>query len=611
MKSLLLVLVLLLNTMFSSFAQSDSVLLANGVALFNKGEFEKSLPVFEKCLAAAKRSGNKSTQAVLYDYIGHVNTQTGKVGEALNNYQQSATISEETGNRVASARALINIGALYEEQKDFTKALEIYSRAEATGITIADSAIIADCANNKGVIYEQYLQQYPKALREYNKALAIYTMRKDQQRLGMTYNNLGIVYKCMGYYTKAIGFYKQSMGIGENMGNQFLIAANLTNIGNVYAMLKDYPKAIEYNTRGLNIAVKIKALNVAVEASGSIADDYAGIKDFRKAYEWHKKYSLYTDSLFNADNLKQVGELESKYQTAKKEKEITLLKEKQLINELNFTTQKILLQKRYYQFGGIGVIVLLLGIVAFLLYNRQQLKQKQLREKAILLAGFKERKRISREMHDDIGAGLTQITLISEHARLNNKPTYVNDLAAIAATSRKLVNNMSEIVWSLNPENKSLDLLLAYLREQLYKLLEYADMDFTIEFPDVDTGIMLSNEQKRNILLATKETVHNAVKYSRAKNISVKATFLNSILKFNIEDDGCGFDTSANFSGAGMKNIRQRIYEVGGELNIQSTPDLLTAFCFTIPLHSGIAVSSNLAIKGKLKRPSLRDGLFR
>ncbi len=187
-------------------------------------------------------------------------------------------------------------------------------------------------------------------------------------------------------------------------------------------------------------------------------------------------------------------------------------------------------------------------------------------------------------MHDDIGAGLTQITLMSEHARLNDQSTYVNDLAAIATASRKLVSNMSEIVWSLNPENKTLDLLLAYLREQLNALLEYSAIDFTIEFPESANAVILSNEQKRNILMTTKEIVHNAVKYSKAKNISITAFINKGILKFEIEDNGCGFDTSVISSGNGMKNIKHRIHELAGNLDIRSTTGNGTLFSYSFPI---------------------------
>ncbi len=567
----------------TAFAQ-DSTVISKAVTLYNKGEYEQCLPLFEQCLAVAQQSSDKPSQIVIFDYIGHIYSQTGKIAYALQYYHQSATIADETGNKKAAARALINIGALYEEQKDYRKALDHYSKAESIAIVMNDSSVIADCANNKGVVYEQYLNKYPEAITEYRKALAIYTKMKDQPHLGITYNNLGIVFKYQGNYEKAIEYYKKSLQIGEATGNQFLVAANMTNIGNVYAMQKNYAEAVAYNTRGLEIALKIKAMNVAVEAAGSLAEDYAGMKNFEKAYEWKTTFSQYSDSLFNTKRIKEVAELESKYQTAKKEKEIVVLKDQQQINELSLSKQAILLQKRNYQFAATGGAIFLLGIITFLLYSRQQLKQKQQRENAIIKAENKERRRISREMHDDIGAGLTQITLMSEHAQIHLHPDYKNDLAAIAVTSRKLISNMGEIVWSLNPENSTTGMLLSYLREQLNGLLEYAGVNYLIDFPETGLDIKLGNEQKRNILLATKEIVHNAVKYSRAKNITVQASLNNRILAFTIKDDGCGFDPAITHSGNGIRNIKQRIQEIDGMLQIHSVTNKGSIFSYQLPV---------------------------
>ncbi|MGG9972462.1 tetratricopeptide repeat protein [Ferruginibacter sp. SUN002] len=554
----------------------DSVLLNKGVALYNKSEYDSSLNIFNDCLITAKQSNNKKNMMVIYNYLGHIYSQTGNPEASVQQYQLLETLAEETGDKKTQARAMLNTGALAEEQKDYKKALAKYSSAEDIAIALKDSSLIADCANNKGVVYEQYLQKYPEALKEYNLALSIYTKLNDQRRMAMSYNNIGIVYKHIGNYTKAIEYYKSSLHIAENNKDQFMIAANMTNIGNVYAMLKDYKKAIDYNSKGLDIAMKINAMNVVAEAASSIADDYAGMKDYKNAYEWHKKFSAYSDTLFNTENAKQVAELESKYQTTKKEKEILQLKQQQKISDL-------LLQKRKYQFIGFIITGSFIGIVVFLLYNRQRLRQKQMYAKALLDAEYRDRKRISREMHDDIGSGLTQITLMSEYAQ-NNYPEHKKEFTEIAITSRNLISNMSEIVWSLNPENKTLDLLFSYLREQLNKLLEYSGIDFTINFPEVAPDIILTNEQRRTLLLISKEITNNAVKYSKAKQISIDATLTNNKLQFIIKDDGIGFDTSIAYAGNGMKNIQHRIHEVNGNLEFESSENKGSRFAYSIIL---------------------------
>ncbi len=197
-----------------------------------------------------------------------------------------------------------------------------------------------------------------------------------------------------------------------------------------------------------------------------------------------------------------------------------------------------------------------------------------------------ERMRISQEMHDDIGAGLTQINLISEAASIHARQgaNIHNELHDISATSRQLVDNIGEIIWALNPHHSTLDILLSHVREQIGNLVEYAGMNATIRFPVVDTSIELNNQQRRNTLLVTKEIVHNAIKYSEAKNIYVEASYLKGCLTFIVTDDGIGFNSNQSYPGNGLKNIRQRISEMNGSLEISSEPGKGTRFVYYFDL---------------------------
>jgi len=230
-------------------------------------------------------------------------------------------------------------------------------------------------------------------------------------------------------------------------------------------------------------------------------------------------------------------------------------------------------------------VLLIAGFIVILTRRFAQRKlRKQLAELEKQRELDKERLRISREMHDDIGAGLTQITLMSESAKNKLGVTGNKELDDIGGTSRKLVSNMSEIIWSLNPENKTLDQLWSYLREQLNKQLEYSGMEYSIQLPEQNENITLSNEQRRNILLVTKEIVNNAIKYSKATNIDIKASLENGKISFSIQDDGVGFDTSRKLTGNGLKNIYHRIKELDGELKAESESGKGSSFIYTIPL---------------------------
>ncbi|HZY80217.1 MAG TPA: triple tyrosine motif-containing protein [Cyclobacteriaceae bacterium] len=226
----------------------------------------------------------------------------------------------------------------------------------------------------------------------------------------------------------------------------------------------------------------------------------------------------------------------------------------------------------------VGAVVMITRRISFMSFQRKLAELERQREID------RERQRISREMHDDIGAGLTRITLISEFARNKGTVGVSTELEEIAGTSRQLVSNMGEIIWSLNPENGTLDQLLAYLREQLHRQLEYSAIDYTISFPDDKSGLMLSNEARRNIILATREIVNNSIKHSKAKSISIAANVLGSTIKFEVADNGTGFDTTRIYPGNGLNNIRQRIAALGGDLTVTSTPGSGSRFSFLVKL---------------------------
>ncbi len=235
-------------------------------------------------------------------------------------------------------------------------------------------------------------------------------------------------------------------------------------------------------------------------------------------------------------------------------------------------------------------LLTLLVIAGILIWITKIAAQRKLKKKIEILgrqqALFAERMRISREMHDDIGAGLTQITLMSESVKLQlpREHIFKAELEDISSTSRQLVDNISEIIWALNPQHATLEMLLVHLREQIYKLVEYAAIGCQLNFPDTLPAIELNNQQRRNILLITKEIVHNAIKYSQGKNIQVTVIYQKNHLVFDVCDDGIGFDPAQAIHGNGMRNIQQRVQEIGGSISMQSAPGNGTRYLYSFAL---------------------------
>lgn len=243
------------------------------------------------------------------------------------------------------------------------------------------------------------------------------------------------------------------------------------------------------------------------------------------------------------------------------------------------------LQKNYFWVyfiaGVVAAIIIAILLTRYLVQRKLRKKIRAFEEQERI---NRERQRISREMHDDIGAGLTQIILMSESARQNKTTSGSRELEDIANTSRRLVSSMSEIIWSLNPENKSLDHLFAYQREQLHKQLDYAGFGYTLDLPEGYENVLLRNDQRRNILLVTKEIVNNAVKHSGATSLSVVAVVNGGQLTYTVKDNGKGFDSTQVYGGNGLQNIRHRIEELGGQLELRTSPGEGCLYRYVIPL---------------------------
>lgn len=199
----------------------------------------------------------------------------------------------------------------------------------------------------------------------------------------------------------------------------------------------------------------------------------------------------------------------------------------------------------------------------------------------------RERIRISKDMHDEVGASLTKIAILSELTKteINNSKAVENNLEKISNTSREVINNISEIIWALNPKHDRLDNLVAYVREHASEYLEGTSIKLIYDVPDSIPAYSLSTEKRRNIYLVIKEIIHNAVKHSCATELKIKTRFENSMLMIDIDDNGKGFDcsTPCQFSN-GIINMRKRMNDICGNIEFQSCIGFGTKISITVSL---------------------------
>lgn len=199
----------------------------------------------------------------------------------------------------------------------------------------------------------------------------------------------------------------------------------------------------------------------------------------------------------------------------------------------------------------------------------------------------RERLRISRDMHDEVGANLTKISVMSELA-LKNRQTPdggTKELLKISQTAREVIDNIGAILWAINPRNDRLDNLAGYIRESTSEFLEMTPIKYSFDFPEQIPGHPLSAEARRNIFLTMKEATNNVVKHSGATSVELHCRVSDHEVEFSIQDNGKGFIIEElPGRGNGLLNMKKRIEDIDGNFQIESQPGHGTRIKLIVPL---------------------------
>jgi ligand-binding sensor domain-containing protein/two-component sensor histidine kinase len=195
------------------------------------------------------------------------------------------------------------------------------------------------------------------------------------------------------------------------------------------------------------------------------------------------------------------------------------------------------------------------------------------------------RTRISRDLHDDIGSTLSSINMISSMAAQTH-PEEKKALAlftTISNASSQAMDLMSDIVWSINPKNDRMEMIITRMRQYASEILEAANIAFTLEMDEACNAISLPVEQRKDFYLIFKEAINNLAKYSNATDATIRLQLHHRRLTLVIADNGKGFDAEQQYPGNGLKNMKARAIILKGELSIASIPGKGTTLSLQFP----------------------------
>ncbi len=353
----------------------------------NRAEYELALQHYTSARQIKKEIGDKEGEGKSLLGIGNVYLFLGNYNKALEHYLMSLKISEEMKNLHDIAFCLNNIGAVYYYQNNHEKALACWKQAVEHYEALGEKTEVIACLNNMGNVYGER-NEPQKALEVFKQALKLSVEMGDKMSIAASHLNIGSIQENLKKYNAALDEFFTGVDLYRSLGDKENTALSFIYIGEVHRKLEHYKKSIAYLDSALSIAKEINSKERIKLAYQQLAYTYAASKDYENAYHNHQLFSDEKDSLLNEQSSKQITEMQTKYDTEKKEKENQILKQTVDIHELNANRQRIIIYS-------VCALAALLVTLAFFIYRGY-------REKKYANVALSEKNKIIEEQHKDI-----------------------------------------------------------------------------------------------------------------------------------------------------------------------------------------------------------------
>ena len=527
-----------------------------------------------------KKANNLKQVALSIMNKGNLFLWQGDNQNALLNYFEALRITEKNKFNYQSGLIYKNIGVVFSNQDKQKEALAYANKALQVFIDLKDDEQIAGAYINVG---NCYFNQYDadNALYHYKKAEKISEKSNNLENLSFVYNNIGSVYiedkkdtlNGLEYIKKAINIRTK-----QNDLNGLIFCYN--NIANIYIGLKKFDLAEENIIKAKQYAIKANNKRELTESFKLLSFLNESKKDYQKALHFHKLYLKQKDSLINEKNNKDVKELDIKYQTEKKEKQI--LQQQAEVKQKN---SWLLLISSF----------VIIGLIVFNYFRtKSKLQKEQLELENKLLeeqSNYKiqeQRLDISRELHDNVGSQLTFIISILDN--LKSSSVQFDDaidkkIDTLTNFANKSISELRDTIWVLNSKQLSLSELKSRMTNFIKDASESVEtIQFQFDF-EIQNDVQLSSKQAINLYRILQEIVNNAIKHAQAKDISVSISQIENELQITILDNGIGFDyESKKKKSFGLTNIQNRIQEINGNLEVESNETKGTNYAIKVKL---------------------------
>ncbi|HBX51318.1 MAG: hypothetical protein A2275_04630 [Bacteroidetes bacterium RIFOXYA12_FULL_35_11] len=569
-----------------------------GAVQYFKGNCDSAIQYFQKSLIISEQLNDNRIKAQCYNNIGSILCIQGNSDKALEYYLKSLKINEGIGNKIEMSKCYNNIGNILFRQVSYDKALEYYYKSLKIKIELTDKIGMSNCYNNIGLVHKNQ-GNYDKAIESFRLSLKIHEGLGDKKGMSNCYNNIGNVFSDQGKFALSNENYLKSLKISEELGDKKEIAGVLSNIAGLNHSLKNYNSSIKYAEMGLKIAKEAGVLEQQKTAYEYLSSSYDSLGNYKKAYENYKLLKQIYDSLFNVEKHKQLVEMETKYQTEKKEKEIELLNIKSKNQVLLINQEKNKKRNLIIIFFALFVLIVTSALLFYYRYKHKQkiliaeamAEQQKLRFKEVIEAQEMERKRIAEDLHDSLGHMLATAKL--NMSELKDVVCF-NDSEdeSILKNTLELIDDSCKEVRSISHNIMPVVLtrlgIAASVNELVSKINNAHKLQIDCHIDGFDKRLTESVEIA--VYRIIQEILSNIIKHADASLVSLVFLNKNNQLSLCIKDNGKGMNVMEieKSKGAGWKNIYSRVTMLNGSVDLISQIGEGTEISILISLNSKV-----------------------
>lgn len=551
-----------------------------------------------QALGAARTTHQPAREQSAHLLLGRLSNGQGNFEAAARYLVQALRLAEARHDTLGQGAAYLNLGNTNKNLRQLPQALANARQAQALLAPLARAgnaragAAFAKALCNSGTV-QMEMKQYGPARTDLLASLRQGRALGDSSAASLALYNLGALALRTKQGQAAYDYYRQTLAIDQARGDVQAQAESWLNLGDALALLHRPAEAEAAYRRALPLARQVQALPLVRVVYNGFASLYEETGQPALALAWQKRFAALNDSIFERESADQVAELQTKYDTEKKEA-------KNRLQAQQLQTQQQVIRRRNVQlWGGLAVAALLAGL-AFLLYNRRRLRREvefaqerqqleRLRAQAVLEAEEAERRRIGSDLHDGVGQLLTAAKL--------NLHSLGEELGVQTAGQQALLQNALDVVDESFVEVRSISHnlmpnalikrgLAQAVRDFLDKLPAAGRVRINLEVVGLDQGGRLAPTTENVLFRVIQELVQNILKHAQATEVTLQIVRHSEELTVLVEDNGVGFDPTALGleAGIGLKNIESRMAYLGGRADFDAAPGRGTTVTLEVPL---------------------------